>query len=82
MDLQIIWIYYVYYQKKQWPHNWPGFITQVVEVSKRSEIVCANNMNLLRLLSKKAFENQSLHLSHEQVDNFKDNLTKLSARIY
>ena len=64
--------------KREWPHNWPGFITQVVEVSKRSEVVCANNMNLMRLLSEEAFENPSLHLSHHQIDNFKENLTKLS----
>eukprot|EP01084_Bolivina_argentea_P070953 129034_1 len=68
--------------KREWPHNWPGFITQVVEVSKRSEIVCANNMNLLRLLSEEAFENESLHLSHKQVDNFKDNLTKELSKVF
>ena len=64
--------------KREWPHNWPGFVSQVVEVSKKSEIVCANNMNLLRLLSEEAFENESLHLSHQQVDSFKENLTKFS----
>eukprot|EP00485_Elphidium_margaritaceum_P011615 CAMPEP_0202687500 /NCGR_PEP_ID=MMETSP1385-20130828/3167_1 /ASSEMBLY_ACC=CAM_ASM_000861 /TAXON_ID=933848 /ORGANISM="Elphidium margaritaceum" /LENGTH=1175 /DNA_ID=CAMNT_0049342305 /DNA_START=97 /DNA_END=3624 /DNA_ORIENTATION=+ len=68
--------------KREWPHNWPGFITQVVEVSKRSEIVCANNMNLLRLLSEEAFENRSLHLSHQQVDNFKENLTKELSKVF
>eukprot|EP01084_Bolivina_argentea_P223787 378575_1 len=68
--------------KREWPHNWPGFITQVVEVSKRSEIVCANNMDLLRLLSEEAFENQSLHLSHDQVNNLKDNLTKELSKVF
>jgi len=68
--------------KREWPHNWPGFITQVVEVSKRSEIVCANNMNLLRLLSEEAFENESLHLSHQQVDSFKENLTKELSKVF
>eukprot|EP00484_Ammonia_sp_Unknown_P006817 CAMPEP_0197071980 /NCGR_PEP_ID=MMETSP1384-20130603/209866_1 /TAXON_ID=29189 /ORGANISM="Ammonia sp." /LENGTH=1045 /DNA_ID=CAMNT_0042510793 /DNA_START=117 /DNA_END=3251 /DNA_ORIENTATION=- len=68
--------------KREWPHNWPGFITQVVEVSKRSEVVCANNMNLLRLLSEEAFENKSLHLSHRQVDNFKENLTKELSKVF
>ena len=68
--------------KREWPHNWPGFITQVVEVSKRSEIVCANNMNLLRLLSEEAFENESLQITHSEVSSFKDNLTKLSNSIF
>jgi len=68
--------------KREWPHNWPGFITQVVEVSKRSEVVCANNMNLLRLLSEEAFENPSLHLSHAQIDSFQGNLTKELSKVF
>merc|ERR1719361_1918232 len=68
--------------KREWPHNWPGFITQVVEVSKRSEVVCANNMNLMRLLSEEAFENPSLHLSHQQIANFKGNLTKELSKVF
>ena len=36
--------------KQEWPHNWPTFIPEIVASSKRSELLCANNISILRLL--------------------------------
>lgn len=42
MALQIV--------KKEWPHNWPTFISDIVGASKTSEALCTNNMAVLKLL--------------------------------
>jgi exportin-1 len=38
--------------KQEWPHNWPSFITDLVGSSKTSEVLCENNMQILKLLSE------------------------------
>ena len=30
--------------KQEWPHNWPGFIDEMVSSGKSSEPICENNM--------------------------------------
>ncbi|KAF9072352.1 CRM1 C terminal-domain-containing protein [Rhodocollybia butyracea] len=42
--------------KQEWPHNWPTFISELVESSKTSLPLCENNMLLLRLLSEEIFD--------------------------
>jgi exportin-1 len=42
--------------KKEWPHNWPTFISDIVGSSKSSETLCENNLKILRLLSEEIFE--------------------------
>eukprot|EP01029_Cantina_marsupialis_P023581 TRINITY_DN590987_c0_g1_i1.p1 TRINITY_DN590987_c0_g1~~TRINITY_DN590987_c0_g1_i1.p1 ORF type:complete len:1054 (-),score=329.14 TRINITY_DN590987_c0_g1_i1:193-3354(-) len=42
--------------KKEWPHNWPTFIPELVESSKSSETLCQNNMDILKLLSEDIFD--------------------------
>ena len=36
--------------KHEWPARWPGFIKEIVNSSKTSQSLCANNMNILKLL--------------------------------
>jgi exportin-1 len=36
--------------KQDWPENWQGFIGEIVSSSKKSQSLCANNMNILLLL--------------------------------
>lgn len=36
--------------KREWPHNWPSFVPDLVNSSKQSESLCANNMEILKLL--------------------------------
>ena len=39
--------------KQEWPHNWPTFIPDLVGSSKTSEVLCENNMQILKLLSER-----------------------------
>jgi exportin-1 len=42
--------------KHEWPHNWPTFISDIVGSSKTSEVLCENNVAILRLLSEEIFD--------------------------
>ena len=42
--------------KHEWPHRWTDFITELVNLSQSNEIVCENNMQILKLLSEEVFE--------------------------
>lgn len=42
--------------KREWPQNWPSFIPDIVESSKASMSICANNMQILQLLSEEVFD--------------------------
>ena len=42
--------------KQEWPHNWPEFISEIVSASASNEILCENNMQILKLLSEEVFE--------------------------
>ena len=42
--------------KQEWPHNWPSFIGDVCGASRTSEVLCENNMHILRLLSEEVFD--------------------------
>ena len=42
--------------KHEWPHNWAGFIPELVEASKTGEVICENNMQILKLLSEEVFD--------------------------
>jgi hypothetical protein len=33
--------------KQEWPEHWPNFIPELVNSSKTSQSLCANNMNIL-----------------------------------
>lgn len=38
--------------KQEWPEHWPNFIPELVNSSKTSQSLCANNMNILLLMSE------------------------------
>ena len=42
--------------KQEWPHNWPTFISDLVGSSKTREVLCENNMQILKLLSEEVFD--------------------------
>ena len=39
---------------QEWPHNWPNFISDIVAFSQTSEVLCENNIRILKLLSEGA----------------------------
>ena len=42
--------------KQEWPHNWPSFISDIVNSSKTNESLCENNLAILKLLSEEVFD--------------------------
>lgn len=40
---------------QEWPHNWPNFISDIVSFSQTSEVLCENNIRILKLLSEGAY---------------------------
>jgi exportin-1 len=60
--------------KQEWPHNWPKFIPDLVNSSKTSESLCANNMNVLLLLSEEIFDYSAEQMTSTKVQEMKKNL--------
>lgn len=68
--------------KQEWPHNWPSFIPDLVGSSKTSEILCENNMQILKLLSEEVFDFSRDQMVTEKVKRMKESLNGEFASIY
>lgn len=68
--------------KHEWPHNWPNFISDLVGSSKTSEILCENNMQILKLLSEEVFDFSRDQMVTEKVKKLKESLNEEFALIY
>jgi len=62
--------------KHEWPEHWPNFIPELVNSSKTSQSICANNMNILKLLSEEVFDYSSATMTQEKMRTMKKNLNK------
>lgn len=60
--------------KHEWPHNWPSFISDLVNSSKTSEVLCENNMQILKLLSEEVFDFSKDQMVTEKVKRMKESL--------
>ncbi|KAL7677393.1 hypothetical protein ACOME3_003630 [Neoechinorhynchus agilis] len=49
--------------KYEWPHRWPSFVSDLVKSSLTGESICANNMQILKLLSQEVFDFSSTSLT-------------------
>ncbi|KAI0050022.1 hypothetical protein FA95DRAFT_703225 [Auriscalpium vulgare] len=58
--------------KQEWPHDWPGFIPELVESSRTNISLCENNMVILKLLSEEVFD-----YSTDQMTQAKTNALKI-----
>ena len=61
--------------KHEWPANWPSFIPDVVGASKTSEVLCENNVNILKLLSEEIFDYSKESMTHAKAEALKSSLT-------
>ncbi|KIK56007.1 hypothetical protein GYMLUDRAFT_248220 [Collybiopsis luxurians FD-317 M1] len=61
--------------KQEWSHNWPTFISELVESSKTSLPLCENNMVLLRLLSEEIFDFSADQMTQAKVQELKVQLS-------
>lgn len=68
--------------KQEWPQNWPTFISDLVGSSKTSEILCENNMQILKLLSEEVFDFSRDQMVTEKVKRMKESLNGEFASIY
>lgn len=68
--------------KQEWPHNWPNFIPDLVGSSKTSEVLCENNMQILKLLSEEVFDFSRGQMVTEKVKKMKDSLNGEFSKIY
>lgn len=68
--------------KQEWPHNWPTFISDLVGSSKTSEILCENNMQILKLLSEEVFDFSRDQMVTEKVKRMKESLNGEFSQIY
>lgn len=68
--------------KHEWPHNWSSFIPDLVGSSKTSELLCENNMQILKLLSEEVFDFSSDQMVTEKVKQLKGSLNGEFATIF
>ena len=68
--------------KQEWPHNWPTFISDLVGSSKTSEVLCENNMQILKLLSEEVFDFSRDQMVTEKVKRMKESLNGEFSQIY
>eukprot|EP00529_Nitzschia_sp_RCC80_P003253 CAMPEP_0113445772 /NCGR_PEP_ID=MMETSP0014_2-20120614/3360_1 /TAXON_ID=2857 /ORGANISM="Nitzschia sp." /LENGTH=1090 /DNA_ID=CAMNT_0000336837 /DNA_START=1304 /DNA_END=4576 /DNA_ORIENTATION=+ /assembly_acc=CAM_ASM_000159 len=68
--------------KQEWPHNWPSFISDLVGSSKTSEILCQNNMQILKLLSEEVFDFSRDQMVTEKVKRMKESLNSEFSQIF
>ncbi|KAH0584323.1 Exportin-1 [Termitomyces sp. 'cryptogamus'] len=60
--------------KQEWPHNWPNFITELVESSKTNLSLCENNMVILKLLSEEIFDYSAEQMTQTKIKNLKNQM--------
>jgi exportin-1 len=60
--------------KQEWPHNWPSFITELVESSKTNLSLCENNMVILKLLSEEIFDYSAEQMTQHKTKNLKNQM--------
>ncbi|KAJ4470240.1 CRM1 C terminal-domain-containing protein [Lentinula aciculospora] len=68
--------------KQEWPHNWPAFISELVESSRTSVPLCENNMALLRLLSEEIFDFSADQLTQAKAKELKLQLSNELSMVF
>ncbi len=68
--------------KQEWPHNWPTFVNDIVGASKTSEVLCENNMQILKLLSEEVFDFGKESMTAVKIKNMKDSLNEEFSKVF
>ena len=66
----------VHIVKHEWPAHWPNFIPELVNSSRTSQSLCANNMNILLLLSEEVFDFSNGQMTQDKMKEMKKNLNR------
>ena len=68
--------------KQEWPQNWPTFIDEMVDSAKSSELICENNLRILKLLSEEVFDFSEDQMVSEKIRSLKDSLNSEFGKIF
>ncbi|CAK1540499.1 unnamed protein product [Leptosia nina] len=68
--------------KREWPHNWETFISDIVGASKTNESLCQNNMVILKLLSEEVFVFSTGELTQTKAKHLKDTMCSEFSQIF
>ncbi|ODV64326.1 exportin CRM1 [Ascoidea rubescens DSM 1968] len=68
--------------KKDWPHNWPQFIPELVASSRAGFSVCENNMIILKYLSEEIFDYSADQMTQKKTKTLKENLSNEFQEIF
>ncbi|CAK4226795.1 unnamed protein product [Aphanomyces euteiches] len=68
--------------KHEWPQNWPSFITDICTSSQTSEVLCENNMLILKLLSEEIFDFSKDQMTEKKTKALKESLNHEFVQIF
>ncbi len=68
--------------KQEWPHNWPTFVSDIVGASKTSEVLCENNMQILKLLSEEVFDFGKESMTAVKIKSMKESLNEEFSKVF
>jgi exportin-1 len=68
--------------KQEWPHNWPTFITELVQSSKTNLALCENNMVILKLLSEEVFDYSAEQMTQAKIKDMKAQMSNEFSEIF
>ncbi|KAK7031943.1 importin N-terminal domain-containing protein [Favolaschia claudopus] len=68
--------------KQEWPHNWPTFISELVQSSTANLALCENNMVILKLLSEEIFDFSAEQMTQLKTKNLKNQMSGEFSEIF
>ncbi|KAI1269495.1 CRM1 C terminal-domain-containing protein [Xylariaceae sp. FL1019] len=68
--------------KQEWPHNWPGFINEIVSACRSNLSICENNMIILRLLSEEVFDYSAEQMTSAKTKSLKTTMCNEFSQIF
>ncbi|KAF7294937.1 Importin N-terminal domain-containing protein [Mycena indigotica] len=68
--------------KQEWPHNWPNFISELVQSSTVNLSLCENNMAILKLLSEEIFDFSEEQMTQSKTKNLKNQMSGEFSEIF
>ncbi|CAK5283617.1 unnamed protein product [Mycena citricolor] len=68
--------------KQEWPHNWPNFISELIQSSTANLTLCENNMAILKLLSEEIFDFSAEQMTQTKTKNLKTQMSGEFSEIF
>ncbi|EDV20281.1 uncharacterized protein TRIADDRAFT_51014 [Trichoplax adhaerens] len=68
--------------KKEWPKNWPTFISDICGSCRTNQSLCQNNLVILKLLSEDVFEFSLGQMTQGKIKHLKDSMCNEFSEVY